>query len=206
MTRGMWPDSVEIKPQNWLLELLISGLTHIGVIPLRIRAWANSDVAFPYLCRTLTLVFALLKLAQAGSITPIKPGPFQIGTHEDRARRPCWSPAALQGLTGIVIPSRKTQAPSQRPTMFHSRYEWGCSNQEASLIVGLSKPPANRRLVWLCELLKLCAFLFSSTLAHRPVSSSRNDFAKHEVTCLHVPRKSLDRTRAAWYPKSEPRE
>ena len=43
-------------------------------------------------------------------MTPIKPGPFQIGSREDRARRPCRSPAALQGLTGIVIPSRKTQA------------------------------------------------------------------------------------------------
>ena len=36
--------------------------------------------------------------------------PSQIGSREDRARRPCTSPAALQGLTGIVIPSRKTQA------------------------------------------------------------------------------------------------
>ena len=36
--------------------------------------------------------------------------PFQIGFREDRARRPCKSPAALQGLAGIVIPSRKTQA------------------------------------------------------------------------------------------------
>jgi hypothetical protein len=43
-------------------------------------------------------------------MTPIKPGPFQIGSREDRARRLCKSPAALQGLTGIVIPSRKTQA------------------------------------------------------------------------------------------------
>jgi len=36
--------------------------------------------------------------------------PSQIGSREDRARRPCRSPAVLQGLTGIVIPSRKTQA------------------------------------------------------------------------------------------------
>ena len=43
----------------------------------------------------------------AGSITSIKPGPFQIGTREDRARRPCRSPAALQGLSGIGIPNRK---------------------------------------------------------------------------------------------------
>jgi hypothetical protein len=34
----------------------------------------------------------------------------QIGSREDRARRPCRSPAVLQGLTEIVIPSRKTQA------------------------------------------------------------------------------------------------
>src|SRR6516162_3383388 len=37
--------------------------------------------------------------------------PFQIAFREDRARRPYRSPAALQGLAGIVIPSRKTQAP-----------------------------------------------------------------------------------------------
>jgi len=36
--------------------------------------------------------------------------PSQIGFREDRARRPCRSPAVLQGLTGIVIPNRKTQA------------------------------------------------------------------------------------------------
>jgi hypothetical protein len=36
--------------------------------------------------------------------------PSQIGYREDRARRPCRSPAVLQGLTGIVIPNRKTQA------------------------------------------------------------------------------------------------
>src|SRR6516165_642015 len=43
-------------------------------------------------------------------MTPIKRGPFQIDSHEDRARRPCRSPVALQGLSGIGIPSRKTQA------------------------------------------------------------------------------------------------
>ena len=43
----------------------------------------------------------------AGSITSIKPRPFQIGTREDRARRPCRSPPALQGLSGIGIPNRK---------------------------------------------------------------------------------------------------
>ena len=31
---------------------------------------------------------------------------FQIGPREDRARRPCRTPAALQGLSGIGIPSR----------------------------------------------------------------------------------------------------
>src|SRR5215467_3269433 len=36
--------------------------------------------------------------------------PSQIDSREDRARRPCRSPAVLQGLNGIVIPSRKTQA------------------------------------------------------------------------------------------------
>ena len=47
---------------------------------------------------------------RAGSITPIKAGPFRIGSREDRARRLCRTPAGLQGLTGIVIPSRKSQA------------------------------------------------------------------------------------------------
>src|SRR5271170_7827834 len=46
----------------------------------------------------------------AGSITSIKPGPFRIGTREDRAQRPCKSPAALQGLSGIGIPNRKSPA------------------------------------------------------------------------------------------------
>jgi len=46
---------------------------------------------------------------RAGSMTPIKTGLFQIGSHEDRARRPCRSLAALQGLSGIGIPSRKSQ-------------------------------------------------------------------------------------------------
>jgi hypothetical protein len=48
--------------------------------------------------------------SRAGSMTPIKPGPFQIGSREDRARRRCRTPAPLQGLSGIGIPSRKTQA------------------------------------------------------------------------------------------------
>jgi hypothetical protein len=38
------------------------------------------------------------------------PRPSQIGSHEDRARTLCKSPAALQGLTAIGIPSRKTPA------------------------------------------------------------------------------------------------
>src|SRR6516165_4462446 len=49
-------------------------------------------------------------VAGLASMTPIKRGPFQIDSHEDRARRPCRSPVALQGLSGIGIPSRKTQA------------------------------------------------------------------------------------------------
>ena len=44
------------------------------------------------------------------SLTPIKPGPLQIGLHEDGAQRRCRAPTALQGLSGIVIPSRKIQA------------------------------------------------------------------------------------------------
>ena len=118
-------------------------------------------------------------------------------------------------------------------------------DQEASLSVGLGKLAANRNLVGLCELLRLCAFfsllrlLIAVALKGEPftyagsgiaqwpandadrlkkaplgplmyswpnrglitkskpsrwaaVSSSRNDFAKHEVMCLHVPRKNFE--------------
>jgi hypothetical protein len=34
--------------------------------------------------------------SRPGSMTPIKPGPFQIGSREDRARRRCSTPAPLQ--------------------------------------------------------------------------------------------------------------
>src|ERR1700726_720937 len=56
---------------------------------------------------------------RAGSIT-IKPGPFQIGTREDRARRPCRSPAALQvyAESGFQIENPRT---SHWPTMLHWR-------------------------------------------------------------------------------------
>jgi hypothetical protein len=57
--------------------------------------------AVPRLCmRNSTLDVRLVR--------PMRPS--QIGSREDRARRPCRSPAVLQGLTGIVIPSRKNQA------------------------------------------------------------------------------------------------
>ena len=46
-------------------------------------------------------------ICHLASAAPIKP-PFQIRTREDRARRPCRSPAAPQGLSGIWIPNRKT--------------------------------------------------------------------------------------------------
>ena len=51
----------------------------------------------------------LLKLGRGQKIN-VAHQPFQIGFRADRVRRPCRSPVALQGLAGIVIPSRKTQA------------------------------------------------------------------------------------------------
>ena len=72
-------------------------------------------------------------------MTPIKPGPFQIDSREDRARRPYRSPAALQGLTGIGIPSRKTLARHTGPLYSIRGKSWGVVDQEASLSVGLGQ-------------------------------------------------------------------
>src|ERR1700680_4181147 len=104
--------------------------------------------------------------SRAGSMTSIKPGPFQIGSREDRARRRCRTPAPLQGLSGIGIPSSKTQA--RYTGQFAVRV--GVVDQEASLTVGLGKLAANRNRVGLCGLLRLCVFSFSSTLAHTSAS------------------------------------
>ena len=85
--------------------------------------------------------------------------PAQIGSREDRARRPCRSPVALQGLTGIVIPSKKNRhVPAANYVPFAVRV--GVLDQKPSLIVGSSKPPDNRRLVWSCELLWALRFSF----------------------------------------------
>ncbi len=126
---------------------------------------------------------------------PIRPRPFQIGFHEDKARRPCKSPAALQGLNGIGIPSRKTQAlHSGQPCSFRGKSGGGRSGGEPYRRIGqtfgLSK---SRRALRVCS--RLCAFLFFSLvrLLIAAVSSSRNDFAKHEVRCLHVLRRERQR-------------
>ena len=88
-------------------------------IPKKIR-WAHRPKKSAFK-RVDSDQFQIGTRSRAGSMTPIKPGPSQIGSREDRARRLCKSPAALQGLTEIVIPSRKTQARHSGPTMFHSR-------------------------------------------------------------------------------------
>ena len=99
-------------------------------------------------------------------MTPIKPGPFQIGTHEDRARRPCRSPAALQGLSGIGIPNRKTPARHTGP-LCSIRGKSGGGRSGGEPYVGLGKLAANRNLVGLRGLLlRLWSFFLSSTLAH----------------------------------------
>ena len=73
----------------------------------------------------------------------------------------------------------------------------GVVDQEASLTEGLGKPSTYRNLVGLCELLQTLrfSFLFFSLvrLLIAAVSSSRNDFAKHEVRCLHVLRRERQR-------------
>ena len=98
---------------------------------------------------------------------PIRPRPFQIGSHEDKARRPCKSPTALQGLSGIGIPNRKTQA-RQLANYVPFAVRVGVVDLEASLSVGLGELSPYRNLVGLCELLQTLrfSFLFSSTLAH----------------------------------------
>jgi len=119
-------------------------------------------------------------------MTPIKPGPFQIGSREDRARRPCRSPAVLQGLTGNVIPSRKPRhLTAAKYVPFAVRV--GVLDQKPSLIVGLSKPPANRRLVWSCELLWALrfSFLLPSTLTFG--HSSRRTEAAGNLPMACVP-------------------
>src|SRR5580704_365839 len=75
----------------------------------------------------------------AGSITSIKPGPFQIGTREDRAQRPCRSPAALQGLaeSGFQI-EKPRHVILAHDVPFTVRV--GAVEQETSLSIGLGKP------------------------------------------------------------------
>jgi hypothetical protein len=102
-------------------------------------------------------------------MTPIKPGPFQIGSHEDRARRPCRLPAALQGLSGIGIPSRKTQAPHRGQLCSIRGKSGGVRSggepyRRVGQTCGQSKSRRALRVVPDFEL--FFSFLFSSTLAH----------------------------------------
>ena len=122
-------------------------------------------------------------------VTPINP--FQIGFREDRARRPCRSPAALRGLTGIVISSRKTQAR-------HSGQLCSIRGKSGGARSG-AKPyrrvPANGRPIdvssGVASCSGLCAFVFFSLVRLRlliaAVSNSRNDFAKYQVKCFASP-------------------
>ena len=117
--------------------------------------------------------------------------PFQIAFREDRARRPYRSPAALQGLAGIVIPSRKTQAR-------HSGQLCSIRGKSGGARSG-AKPyrrvPANGRPIdvssGVASCSGLCAFVFFSLVRLRlliaAVSNSRNDFAKYQVKCFASP-------------------
>ena len=103
---------------------------------------------------------------RAGLMTPIKPGPFQIGFHEDRAQRRCRAPAALQGLSGIVIPSRKIQARHIGPLCsIRGKSGRGRTGDEPYRRVGqISGQLKSRRALRVAEALRF--FFFSSTLAH----------------------------------------
>src|SRR5271166_1346891 len=122
---------------------------------------------------------------------PIGPRPFQNGFHKDKARRPCRAPAALQGLSEIVIPSRRIQARhiGQLCSIRGKNGGWSIRRR------ALPQDWANRQLIEIssgfASCSRLCAFLFFSLgrLLIAAVSSSRNDFAKHEVRCLHVLRR-----------------
>jgi hypothetical protein len=104
-------------------------------------------------------------VAGLASMTPIKAGPFQIGSHEDRARRPCRSPVALQGLSGIGIPSKKTQA-RHSGQLYSIRGKSGGARSGGEPYRRIGQTSGQSASVGLCELLRLCAFFFSSTPAH----------------------------------------
>ena len=126
---------------------------------------------------------------------PIRPRPFQIGFHEDKARRPCKSPAALQGLSGIGIPSRKIPARhSGQLCSIRGKSGGGRSGGEPYRRIGQTLRPIEISSGF-ASCSRLCAFLFFSLvrLLIAAVSSSRNDFAKHEVRCLHVLRRERQR-------------
>jgi len=114
---------------------------------------------------------------RAGSITLIKPGPFRIDTREDRVRRTCRSPAALQGLSAIGIPNRKTPARhiglrcSIRGKSGGGR-SGGEPYRRIGQTAGLSK--SRRALRVAPDFALFFSFLFSSTLAH----SSRLELEK----------------------------
>ena len=124
---------------------------------------------------------------------PIGPRPFQNGFHEDKARRPCRAPAALQGLSGIVIPSRKIQARhigqlcSIRGKSGGGRLG-GEPYRRTGQTASLSK---SRRALRVAPDFALFFSLIRLLIA--AVSRSRNDFAKHEVRCLHVLRRERQR-------------
>jgi hypothetical protein len=90
-------------------------------------------------------------------MTPIKTGPFQIGSREDRARRRCRTPAPLQGLSGIGIPSRKTQARHTGPLCsIRGKSEGGRSGGEPYRRVGqTSGQSKSRRALRVAETLHL---------------------------------------------------
>src|SRR5271167_3944649 len=108
---------------------------------------------------------------------PIGPRHFQNGFHEDKARRPCRAPAALQGLSEIVIPSRRIQARHiGQLCSIRGKNGGGQSGGEPYRRIGqtfgLSK--SRRALRVAPDFALFFSFLFSSTLAH----SSRLELEK----------------------------
>ena len=100
------------------LEQVRDDLERHGHQVLSVTNYFGPNVELPAIVAVFGLKIGLRRAAAAPSVSrgPLDVGlvrrmrPSQIGSREDRARRLCRSLAVLQGLTGIVIPSRKTQA------------------------------------------------------------------------------------------------
>ena len=113
------------------------------------------------MCRLLVSKRGLpRRMIRVGSMTPIKPGSFQIRSREDRARRRCRTPAPLQGSSGIGIPSRKTQARHTGPLCsIRGKSEGGRSGGEPYSRVGQTSGQSKSR--WALRVAETLHLFFS---------------------------------------------